>query len=111
MINSEIASVKSVYGFGFNKGEPVLRSLPLAFSENALPWGISFKIYNMLSGRETQYWSQIKNDNKILSDTVEIFNDYKIPIDTSRLIIRKDLGPFIFAFGYLFKHFAGKLNR
>jgi hypothetical protein len=110
LIDPEAAAVQSAYGFQFNKPEPVMKYLPYVIFENTLPWGIKQKLSEKLLKRNTPEWRDLIENIGILKDAVESVKELFLPLDLDRLAMRKDLGPLIFAMGYLLNSFESKIK-
>jgi hypothetical protein len=110
MIDPEIAGIDSVYGYRFSSGEPFKSYFPVIFLRNFFPWEMVTALSETLASRQTGRWVKMQNDHRYFYSLAETVRSYDLPIDISKLIERTDLGPLIFAMGYLFSRFSNKIN-
>ncbi len=111
MLDETIASLPSGYGYSFDRGEPFSRSLMYVFLENALPWKLNDRAYRLFSSRQTDYWRELQSKRETLDKLFNIFSDFAFPVDPHVLLASKDLGPLIFAAGYLLHFFKDKIKQ
>lgn len=110
LIDPEAASVGSSYGFAFNKTEPVTRYLPHVVFENFLPWEIKQKLSEKILKKNTMSWCNIIESNRILIDAVDTVRELSLPLNMDLLSRRKEMGPLVFAMGYLLNTFKDKIK-
>jgi hypothetical protein len=110
MIDPEVASVRSVYGFSFNKGERMSSYLPDILFRNLFPGKTKSFIFERVSSRDTDRWDVIRSAKNHLKKCIDVLASYQLPVDTSELVLRTDLGPLAFAMGHLLERYSEKIK-
>jgi hypothetical protein len=110
LIDPDAAGVQSAYGFQFNRPEPIMSYLPYVVFENTLPWEIKQRLSEKLIKRNTREWCNLIENSMLLKDAVDSVRELLLPLDIDKLSMRKDIGPLIFAMGYLLNSYKSKIR-
>lgn len=110
MIDPDVASVGSVYGFSFNKKEPLMSSLPRVIINNFTPGALGTRMLAAYGTGRTTRWTDIQNSNQYFSRCVNAIRDISLPVNTDKLLGRTDIGPLVFAMGHLLISFGNKIK-
>ncbi|MBE0673392.1 MAG: hypothetical protein IH591_01900 [Bacteroidales bacterium] len=105
------AAVGSVYGFRFDRREPIRSSLPRIIFGNLLPHGIRRAILRVTRTGETERWKEITKGNSWFRQCIASTNAVRLPVNTGALLRRTDLGPLVIAMGHLMSRFSHKIVK
>jgi len=110
LINHKAAAIESGYGFSFDRPEPLMKRVPNELFENILPWVIKQALYERILKGDTGAWASLIEENKTLGESISNVNDLSLPVNINALVLRKDLGPLVFAMGFLLSSFKSKIR-
>jgi hypothetical protein len=110
MINPEIAGIRTSYSYSFDKGEPAVRKLSLLLINNFLPGSLRHVLIENKYASNSSQWENILGNFSILRESLNAIVTIELPVNFNELIKRKDLGPLVFAMGYMLKKYSGKIR-
>lgn len=111
IIDHEAASVESGYGYPFSQGEPLYKVMAFVLFENALPWPFKQILSEKMLSRNTVRWRELIKASEVLSESESCLNELALPVDLKILSSRTDLGPLVFALGFLMKTYKSKISQ
>jgi len=108
-IDPQAASVESGYGYPFSRREPVYKTMSFILFENVLPWSLRQIISEKMLSRNTGIWRNLIDASTVLSKAESCLNEFSLPMDLKLLSVRTDIGPLVFALGFLMEKYKSKI--
>jgi hypothetical protein len=110
-IDPEIASLQSVYGFPFNKREPLSKSLPRIIFNNFIPFKLRNRLLNYNGWGRSDVWIRYTEKYEYLLKCSLKVKELNLPVRIEAIAGRTDLGPLVFALGHLLLQYGNKVNN
>jgi hypothetical protein len=105
------ASVGSVYGFSFDRREPLSSSLSRIIFNNFLPHRVRRTYLKTIRSGETDRWIRLSENNSSIRQCIASTESLNLPVNTGALLKRTDLGPLVIAMGHLMNAFSHKIVK
>ena len=109
-IAPDLMKVTTSYNFRFSDGEPLSRVIPHTILKNYLPDKLSNRIKEFVFSKETDLWESFNCRFESCSKYFLAVKRLGLTVNLESLIKRKELGPLVFAMGFLLDKFNKKIN-